>query len=199
MSRRGLRSFIVICGGFLVLGGVIRVLPRERTLAYYVRMPGVRELPRELINPAFCFVTKRNLPEKVEDLKGIFSGGGDPAIFIGFRTDAAGVEYVRTVFGGSGVRQTIFGVNGIPVPSPSVASIFISIIWAWQDKTGVRIVDQRLIESGCRLERVADPTDPNAPIGYQVFVDDKNAKVYVFAHLYLWGEEAEEEAGSHRE
>jgi len=168
----------VIGLGAVILGCAATLLYVGAPLQYYAHVPGVRQLPPDLIEAAFRLATGRELPACARDLRGIISGGMDPAIFIRFQTDSKGIEHIVNVFSGSDVASIVLDPNDPHRLLPSGCPLFFGPSY-WQERLGISLFDRELAKSGRMLEYLAQPGNPD---GYQIFIDDEDAIVYVFAY-----------------
>jgi hypothetical protein len=178
MGKR--RRYIVsILTPLLVASGLtVVLLSRPAPLWWYTQVPGVRDLPLDLVGPAFEFATGRELPIERRDMRGIFKGGLDPAIFVQFRTDSRGVRYVIDAFGGTGVESVTFGTDGTDRPPTALGEVF-PVISCWQEGRRLYTFDRDLVVSGRLLRCGAGPSRPD---GYAVFIDERDNTVYIFAY-----------------
>ena len=172
------RKWRVVGLGVGILGCAAVLLYVGVPLEYYAHVPGVRELPADLIQAAFRLVTGRELPACARDLRGIMRGGMDPAIFVRFQTDPKGIQHIVNVFGGPDVNSIVFDPNDPHILLPSGCPLFLGVSH-WQERLRVSLFDRELAKSGRMLEYLARPGNPD---GYQIFIDDGNAIVYVFAY-----------------
>ena len=90
MNKRRLCICFVAAGLVILLVLAIAYLCEHPPLFYYVNFTDLQELPTRLIRTAFRAVADRDLPEKADGLRAIFSGGRESAIFVRFKTDSDG-------------------------------------------------------------------------------------------------------------
>jgi len=116
----------------------------------------------------------------VDDLRCLIYGGRDPAIFLRFRTDSKGIEYMTEAFSRPDVDSKTVHPNAIDASSlpPSGAPLFLHAS-AWQEDLGVHLFDRESVESGRVLEYRARASHPD---GFQILIDDENGLVYVYAY-----------------
>lgn len=178
MSKRRLYICLVVAGLVILLGLAIASLCEDWPLLYYRQFTSLRELPTRLIRPAFRMITDRELPQKADGLRAIFQGGREAGIFVRFETDSKGIAYILEAYGRPIVST--FDEDFLRTMTASNASIF-STPSRWQERIGVRIFDQKSIESG-RLIRIA-PITRTAP-WYRLFIDDDRSVVYIHSSLH---------------
>ena len=157
---------------------VLAFLFNDRPLWYYIHVPGIRELPLKFVRPAFRFSGNCELPSEAHDLRGIFRGGLDPAIFVRFQTDDRGLEAVLEIFSGPAVVSQTFVPGSTDMPPTRYGGMFPQPA-LWEEKIGVHLFDQESTKSGRVLELVPDLAKPD---GYKVFIDDDSGMVYIYAY-----------------
>ncbi len=182
MNKRRLCICFVAAGLVILLVLAIAYLCEHPPLFYYVNFTDLQELPTRLIRTAFQAVADRDLPEKADGLRAIFSGGRESAIFVRFKTDSDGIAYILETFGGPDVKLETLDADYLRALTASRVTIF-SIPSRWQEKIGINIFDQKSIESGRRLEYVPGIGNGIAP-GYSIFIDDQRSTVYILCYLH---------------
>lgn len=134
-------------------------------LWYYQQSGRPQELPRRLIRPAFRKIAGWDLPAKSEELRAQFHGGRDPAIFVRFQTDSEGISRIGEHV--APFRAEFEPFSGTPG---------FYIVSQWEEESGVRILDQRVIESGLRLKYY----EPGA-LSFEIVVDTQRNTVQIWA------------------
>ena len=177
-KSRKWRVRVAIAGSLVLLVFVAILLHGWPPLWYYLLIPGVRELPPGLTRPAFRAVTGRELPPMASGLRGIFSGGVDPGIFVRFETDPAGIEYTLEAFAGPSAKLTSFRADVGSIPRPLIPAVF-PVASTWEKKVGTSLFDQDSIGDGRILEC---PAGVGQPQGYKIFIDDERGLVYIYAY-----------------
>lgn len=152
-------------------------LRRNPPLWFCIHVPGVREVPQQSIRRAFRFSTGGELPPRADAMQAVFSGGLDPGIFLRFRTDASGIEYILDAFAGPDVKDTTFGPDGVAMPSGWHRK-WLGVASQWEEEAGLQIWDQNSIDSARVLESIPKQ---GASDGYQVLIDEETMTVYIFA------------------
>ena len=113
-----------------------------------------RELQKEEIRPILTRLTGRELPTKVENLRAIFHIEGDrerlEELYVAFRTDQKGCEYILDTFGGQNVQREEFPLDENN-PFKWRMSDFLYACRLQKD-LGVDLFDEELIN---RIERDA--------------------------------------------
>jgi hypothetical protein len=112
----------------------------------------------------------------MEDAQGIVHGGRDPAVFVRFRTDDHGLQYVLQEFGGPDVAVEMLDEDVLRCV-PSGWFRFASVM-NWQKKLGVQVYDPSTIHSAKVLMRQS-PTgfDPT----WYLLIDEPQHAVYILA------------------
>ncbi len=133
---------------------------------------GPHVLPTRLIRSAVKYSTGHEAPAKMEDARGIIQGSREPSFFIGFRTDAEGLQYVLKEFGADSTVE-VLDEEKLRCGWNAFAGYL-----HWQKELGVQIYDQNNIHSGKLLRcSPASSLDP----GYTIVVDDEHRAVYLWA------------------
>ena len=181
MSKQNFRIILIVASLVILSGLAIAYWCKHPPFFYYRQFTSSpHELPTRLIRRAYRVVTNRDLPEKVDDLHAIFTGGREPAIFVRFKTDSSGIAYILEAFDGPDVKSETLDKNRLREWTASRVSIFPTPS-LWQKEIGVNIFDQESIESG-RLIEFMPGSDP-AP-GYRIFIDDQGNTVYINSWLH---------------
>ena len=136
-------------------------------LWYYHMEWEPQELPQRLIRPAFRKIAGWDLPVESKELRALFHGGRDPAIFVRLQTDSEGISHIREQMVPFGVEFEPF--SGIP-------GFFI--VSQWEEWSGIRIRDHRVIESGLRLgyNHLLNGS-------FEIVIDTQRNNVYIRAWL----------------
>jgi hypothetical protein len=137
-------------------------------LWYYQQVGKPQELPQRLIRPAFRKIAGWYLPIESKELRALFHGGRDPAIFVRFQTDSEGISHIREQIAPKGGEYKTF--------SGSLSSYFY-IISQWEDWSGIHILDQPDIKSGFGLEYSDYQWDSTVSI--KILIDSQHNKVYI--------------------
>lgn len=178
MNKRKLHTRFVAAGLVILLLLAIAYFHENPPFFYYTQTFSPHELPTQFIRRAFRYVSKKELPNKADDLRAIFAGGRDPSMLVKFHTDSEGVAYLLDTFDGVNVESKTVEKDLLR----SDVKIF-SIPSLWQEKIGVTLFDQKSIESGRELEFNPGPGDGKAP-GYQIFIDNQRSTVYIYSWLH---------------
>ncbi len=175
MSRRKL--YIILIGltllvllSFLTIKG-IRFYQWTQSL---VEKAHERELSVEEIRPAFVRVTKRELPDKADNLRAIFEDSREPSIFVRFETDPEGIEYILQNFGGERVNSETLNKDDWRLREHSGLGFFTKLSF-WQHELGISLFDANDVESCHVLEY-------SGYRGYKILIDDQENTVYIFAY-----------------
>jgi len=156
----------------ILLGVRIAQMRDPSSLEFYILSRRPRELPTELIRPAFRHVTAQDLPEKVDNVRAIYQGGRGAEIFVIFDTDLEGIAYIERTFIVPGV--SFKSVDHDEVESFKPAGYPFPVIPYWREKYGLFICDLNSIESGRELHTIHAP---------HIFIDDHRNTVYIHAHF----------------
>lgn len=159
-----------IRGSIVLIGAVLTILSGCK---------GAEELPAKQIRPELLKFGGLELPPKAEGLRAILSHSRDPGIFVRFETDSEGIEHVLKTFGGPDVKSRILDANYFKEMKKYGGSLFPQPL-EWQEMIGVRILDEKSLSSGLRLERMAPRFNE---VGWTVFIEDESKIVYVFAYF----------------
>lgn len=157
-----------------MLGLAIAQLRENPPLWYYNNFKGPCELPTRLIRQAFQDVTDREMPQKADGLRAIYSGGREPSIFVRFETGSEGIAYILEKFGGRGVKINTFDADS--KKRHSVLHVH-GMLSYYQEKSGIHIFDWKDVKSGLELKYSAG-IQPS----YEIVIDEQQNSVYIFAY-----------------
>ena len=129
-----------------------------------------RELPQKLISPCFEEIAGHPLPQKARDVKALFIGARDPAIFVRFRTDPEGIKYVVKVFCTHGAKPEAISSDYLDGMMENGISLFI-VPSQWEERLGIRLFGREAIETG-RLIKGR---------GHTIFIGDETNTIYIHA------------------
>ena len=142
-----------------------------------VRYIQVESLPHELapqkIEREFKRLTRHELPAKTDNLRAIFKGIRDPSIFVKFRTDAEGVEYIKHSFGEQGASSQYLDKEMLKYKTIFTESIM-------EECAGINLFDQESAGPGLEISREAWG---KSRLSYKIFIEDKTNTVYIYAFL----------------
>ncbi len=139
----------------------------------------VEELPPEKIAPALSRFGGIKLPKKADGLRALYSHRRDPEIFVRFQTDSGGIGYVESAFGGPDVKYRDLDAEDFRRMKEDGIHLFIGASMM-EKVAGVKIHDQDSLGRGRELKR--EPPRFN-DVGYQVYVDEQNKTVYIYAYI----------------
>ncbi len=132
-------------------------------------------LPTRLIRSAIKFASGHAAPAMMEDAQGIVCGGRDPAVFVRFRTDDQGLQYVLQEFGGPDAVVEVLDME-VFRSVPSGWHMFAGVTH-WQAELGVHIYDPSTIRSARVLIRNSYSFDPS----YYLLIDEEQHTIYIWA------------------
>jgi hypothetical protein len=141
--------------GLAMVVGVLGVVVTHRAWAW-VKSTSDAARPHELrtedIRPTFLRLTGHDLPSNTSNLRAIGAGGFGPEIFVCFRTDLAGIEYVLKAFSGRRSSLRTLGTDDLRAMDRSGEHLFL---WpsVCQERLGICLFDQALIKSARLLAR----------------------------------------------
>jgi hypothetical protein len=130
-------------------------------------------------------VTTLDLPENADDARALFRGGREPGIFVRFRTDSKGIDYILSVFGRKAGNPQTVDLDLVRALISGGGHVFV-VPSQWEKEVGIRLFDPEAIGSGRELEYMSPP----GTRGYKVFMDDQNSTVYIrILHVAegIWG------------
>jgi hypothetical protein len=114
-----------------------------------------------------------SLPERTENLRAMFRGGREPAIFVRFETDSEGIEYVLKTFDKSGLRTKKINADS------KLSNIIFLSPFSWQKEIGVEMfdLDKDPVESGFKIEN-----NPHTAPNFELVIDSQRNTVYIFVY-----------------
>ena len=176
MKKHKIRTAAGIAGvaAVLVIGLALR--PPLWCYTNFTLRPNV--LPTRLIRSAIRFASGHAAPAIMDDAQGIIHGGRDPAVFVRFRTDDDGLQYVLQEFGGAAAAVEVLDMEVFR----SVRSgwpVFV-LVMGWQEKLGVHIYDPSTIRSARILTHRSD-FGPR----YYLLIDEEQHTVYLLAWPHM--------------
>jgi hypothetical protein len=172
MQKR--RLYLAICAVAVLT--LIGIFAFKAVQGYFIASLKPRELPHELIRRCFREITDRELPSETDDLKALFHGGVDPAIFVRFRTNSDGINFICNSFVKSETTIKVVDPNWMRALTEGGGHIFY-IPFQWEQRVGIRVFDQERIESAKVLEYLGPPGTG----GYKILIDNKRNVVYIHA------------------
>lgn len=176
MTRRraGVGAILVVFAALITLGVVH--LWQDPPIGYYFHVSiGTRLLPEKHIRRAFRYVTDQEMPEVVRNARAIWFGGREPRMFVRFDTDPNGIACTERTFGTPEAECQTLGADMVNSLIPAHLPVFSSARF-WQERAGVSVFDPNSLGAG-RWIRYCE----RAGIGWEIYIDDEHATVYVYA------------------
>lgn len=115
-------------------------------LREFLRNPEYRVLSAEEIRPIFNQITERQLPDKVENLRAIYSDFRSiEDIYLSFQTDQEGFSYILNGFGGQKVQVIEFPESEVTsLWRDGVVRAFLKGCYQQED-LGIELFDENLL------------------------------------------------------